>query len=132
MKFEIPCKHPLQANLALGCKLLWQLIAEPNHPVSQILKLKYLKNQSIKSFIPDKAPKGTQAWKLCSKGIEFFRSHLYRIPGNGKNTLLWIDKVMGHPPLTENNEISELRIWLHTKGIRKIEDISGWDSKGNW
>ena len=39
---------------------------------------------------------------------------------------------MGHPPLTENNEISEIRIWLQSKGIWKIEDISGWDSKGDW
>lgn len=39
---------------------------------------------------------------------------------------------MGHPPLAEVNEISELRAWLHVKGIRKIEDISEWDSHGNW
>ena len=39
---------------------------------------------------------------------------------------------MGHPPLAEVNEISELRAWLHAKGIWKIEDISGWDSNGNW
>lgn len=39
---------------------------------------------------------------------------------------------MGHPPLTKVNKIYELRAWLHAKGIRKIEDISDWDSNGNW
>jgi len=39
---------------------------------------------------------------------------------------------MGHFPLTENKEISEIRDWLRAKGIRKIEDISEWDSNGNW
>jgi hypothetical protein len=108
-------RDPLHANLAMGCKLLWQLYAEPNHPVSQIFKIKYLKNQSIKHFTVEKNPKGTQAWKLCSRGIEFFRSYLYRIPGNGKNTTLWRDSVMGHPPLAEVNEISELRAWLQQR-----------------
>ena len=41
-------RDPLHANLAMSCKLLWQLYVEPNNPVSQIFKLKYLKNQSIK------------------------------------------------------------------------------------
>jgi len=80
----------------------------------------------------EKNPKGSLAWNLFSRGIEFFRSYLYRIPGNGKNTMLWRDNIMGHPPLAEVNEISELRAWLHVKGIRKIEDISEWDSHGNW
>eukprot|EP00253_Pinus_taeda_P005923 PITA_05923 len=136
---DLQIRDPLQENLALGFKLLWKLFAEPNHPISQILKIKYLKNQSIKSFIPEKVPKGTQAWKLCNKGIKIFRSHMYRIPGNGKITLLWRDRFMGHPPLTKNNEILELRFWLHTKAIWKIEDISvhkgnedswGWGKTG--
>ena len=54
-------RDPLHANLAMGCKLLWQLYAEPNHPVSQIFKIKYLKNQSIKHFTMEKNPKGTLA-----------------------------------------------------------------------
>eukprot|EP00253_Pinus_taeda_P020349 PITA_20349 len=89
----------VHANLALGCKLLWKLHAEPSHPVSQIFKLKYLNNQSLKTYNMEKSPKGTQVWKLCNRSIDFFRSHLYLIPGNGKNTKLWRDSVMGHRPL---------------------------------
>ena len=120
-------RDPVNANLAMGCKLLWQLHAEPDHPVSQIFKLKYLKRQSIKTYSMEKSPKGTQAWKLCNRGIEFFRTYLYRIPGNGKNTMLWSDSVMGHRPLSKTNEISEIREWLQSNGIRKIFDIYGWD-----
>eukprot|EP00253_Pinus_taeda_P009325 PITA_09325 len=125
-------RDPKQANLALGCKLLWQLISEPTHPISQVLNLKYLRNRSIISFNPVSSPKGTQAWRLCCKGIDFFRTHLYKIPGNGKKTLLWRDRIMGHPPLSDINEITDLRVWLRSKGIRKIEDIAEWDNKGNW
>ena len=39
---------------------------------------------------------------------------------------------MGHPPLAENNEISEIREWLIAKGIRKTKDIFDWDRVGNW
>lgn len=105
-------RDPGQANVALGCKMLWQLCVEPNHPVSKILHEKYLKNRSIMSYKPEKHPKGTQAWKLCVKGIEFFRSELYRIPGNGKNTNLWKDRIMGHQPLNQKAEIAEIRDWL--------------------
>eukprot|EP00253_Pinus_taeda_P028484 PITA_28484 len=125
-------RDPQQENLALGCKLLWQLITEPMHPISQLLKLKYLQNQSITSFNPVLSPRGMQAWRLCCKGIEFFRNHLYKIPGNGKNILLWRDQIMGHPPLSTINEIVDLRAWLSSKGTRKIEDIAEWDNKGNW
>jgi len=39
---------------------------------------------------------------------------------------------MGHPPLSEINEIADLRAWLRSRGIRKIEDIVEWDDDGNW
>lgn len=39
---------------------------------------------------------------------------------------------MGHRPLIEKMEIAEIRDWLRAKGIRKIEDLSEWDSNGNW
>eukprot|EP00253_Pinus_taeda_P028787 PITA_28787 len=72
-------RDPLQANLALGCKILWQLISEPMHPISQILIHKYLRNRSIITFNPASSPKGTLAWRLCCRGIDFFRMHLYKL-----------------------------------------------------
>eukprot|EP00253_Pinus_taeda_P018086 PITA_18086 len=129
---DLQIRDPLQANLALGCKILWQLISEPMHPISQILIHKYLRNRSIITFNPASSPKGTLAWRLCCGGIDFFRMHLYKVPGNGKKTWLWKDRIMGHPPLSEKNEIAELRVWLRSRRIRKIEDIVEWDDDGNW
>lgn len=74
-----PSSHPVNANTALGWKLLWHLCLEANHPVSEIFKKKYLKYPTIMNYKEEKHPKGMQAWKLCVKGMEFFRSHLYSI-----------------------------------------------------
>lgn len=125
-------RESTHANIAMGCKILWQLHTEPNHSISQIIKLKYINNQSLKHFSTEKTPKDSLAWTLCSRGIEFFRTFLYRIPGNGRNTKLWSDKIMGHPPLAEVKEMDEIIAWLIEKGIWKLEDISDWDNNGNW
>eukprot|EP00253_Pinus_taeda_P002669 PITA_02669 len=125
-------RDPLQANLAMGCKILWQITSEPMHPTSQIFIHKYLRNRSITTFNPASSPKGTLAWRLCCRGLDFFRMHLYKVPGNGKTTWLWKDRIMGHPPLSEKNEIAGIRAWLRSRGIRKIEDIVEWDEDGNW
>eukprot|EP00253_Pinus_taeda_P005327 PITA_05327 len=71
-------RDPLQANLAMGCKILWQITSEPKHPNSQIFIHKYLRNRSISSFIPSSSHKGTLAWRLCCRGLEFFKTHLTR------------------------------------------------------
>ena len=39
---------------------------------------------------------------------------------------------MGHQPLKQKAEIVEIRAWLRARGIKKIEDITEWDNKGNW
>jgi hypothetical protein len=75
--------------------------------------------------------KGTTIWNLCTRGWEFFKDHLYRIPGNGRRTWLWEDKIMGLQPLKLAPEIVDLRAWLIQQGIHKLEDISSWDADGN-
>eukprot|EP00253_Pinus_taeda_P024453 PITA_24453 len=125
-------RDPLQANLAMGCKILWQITSEPLHPTSQIFIHKYLRNSPIATFNPTSSPKGTLAWRLCCRGLDFFRSHLYKVPGNGKTIWLWKDRIMGHPLLSEKNEIAGIRAWLRARRIRKIEDIVEWDEDGKW
>jgi len=75
---------------------------------------------------------GTLTWNLCRKSISSFSKQLYRIPGNGEKTFLWKDRIMNSPPLNSHTEIRDIRNWLHEAGIRKLNDISEWDSKGNW
>jgi hypothetical protein len=67
-----------------------------------------------------------------SPGLDFFQIYLYRIPGNGKKTLIWKDNIMGHPPLENSEEIKEIREWLTQRDFIKLADISSWDATGNW
>jgi len=39
---------------------------------------------------------------------------------------------MGHDPLAENKEITELREWLESMGINSIYELSKWDHHGDW
>ena len=76
------------ANLALGGKFLWQLYVDKNHHVSKIFRMKYLKEGSMRNLTSSSTPSGTIIWNLCRKGIDKFKQHLYRIPGNGNKICL--------------------------------------------
>ena len=80
----------------------------------------------------ENTPKGSITWNLCRKGLEFFVHHLYRIPGNGRQTFLWDDKINGHAPLNSYFSIIEIKNWLMNKGIYRLVDITSWDANGNW
>ena len=77
-------RDPSLANLALGGKLLWQLYAEKNHPVSKIFRMKYLNGGSLRKITTSSSPASTSIWNLCRKGLDKFNQQLYRIPRNGK------------------------------------------------
>jgi hypothetical protein len=100
-------RDPTLANLTLGGKILWTLIHEPTHPVSVTLRAKYGVNKSLSNLQCDSSVNCTQVWKLCCKSSNFFKKSVYRIPGNGKRTLLWLDSIMGREPLAENVDIAD-------------------------
>ena len=74
------------SNLAMGGKLLWQLFSNKKHPVSQIFWKKYLHGGTLRNIQMENTPKVSITWNLCRKGLRFFTQHLYRIPGNGRQT----------------------------------------------
>jgi hypothetical protein len=76
--------------------------------------------------------KGTLIWNLCRPGLDFFQNYLYRIPGNGKKTLIWRDNIMDHPPLENSGGIKGICEWLSQHDFIKLADISSWDVSGNW
>ena len=88
-------KRPVLANIALGGKILWKLYSNNSHPVSQLLRKKYLKGASMRNLQIDSVPKVTLLWNLCRKGFEFFQKQLNRVPENVKTTLIWTNKIMG-------------------------------------
>eukprot|EP00253_Pinus_taeda_P032328 PITA_32328 len=125
-------RDPGLANLALGGKILWTLFSNSKHPVSQVIKEKYLKGSSLRNIQIDNNIKGTSIWHLYRRGIEFFQKHLYRIPGNGKNMMLWQDTIMGQLLLSKNEAIKEIGNWLIQQGILTLADISTWEDSRKW
>eukprot|EP00253_Pinus_taeda_P033411 PITA_33411 len=128
----IQIRDPALSNQTLGCKILWKIYSDPSHQISETLIAKYAQGISLRHLSPDNTTAGTSTWNLCRKSISSLRKHLYRIPGNGEETLLWKDRIMNRPPLSSHAEIRDIRKWLHDARIRNLNDISEWDNKGNW
>jgi hypothetical protein len=100
--------------------------------VSNLLRKKYLNGASMRNLQAKNTSKGTLIWNLCHCGLDSFQKHLFRIPGNGKRTMLWQDNIMGNAPLNDSKDIKEIHEWLTQCGINKVADISAWDDSGSW
>jgi hypothetical protein len=70
-------RDPELANLALGVKIVWNLYENHKHPVSNLLKKKYLIGASMRNLQAVNIPKGTLIWNLCRHGLEPFQKHLF-------------------------------------------------------
>jgi ribonuclease HI/exonuclease III len=125
-------RDPSLVNLAMGGKLLWQMAHEPKHPTNNTLLSKYARNSSYRNLQFDPTVNSTQVWKLCCKSSTFFNNSLYRVPGNGKRTYIWQDRIMGSEPLEANQDIADIREWLTRTGKIRLYDISMWDCRGDW
>ena len=122
------------SNMALGGKIIWQLYSDKHHPVSKIFWKKYLKGGPLRNIKIANSPSGTTIWNLCRKGFDKIQSQLYRIPGNGKKTLLWEDKILGNLPLSSINSLSEIKAWLSNKGFLRLANnlYMGWRWDLGW
>eukprot|EP00253_Pinus_taeda_P007191 PITA_07191 len=125
-------RDPSFINKSLGGKLLWKIISDPSHPISIILQSKYSDKEVIRKMQIQSTAASSQVWRLCCKSSEFFKKHMYRIPGNGKSTQLWKDRIMGKDPLAEREDIAELRNWLERAGVNRVYDLASWDERGEW
>eukprot|EP00253_Pinus_taeda_P028283 PITA_28283 len=114
-------RDPSFINKSLGGKLLCKIISDPSHPISIILQSKYSDKEAIRKMQIQSTAASSQVWRLCCKSSEFFKKHMYRIPGNGKSTQLWKDRIMGKDPLVEREDIAELRNWLERAGVNRIQ-----------
>ena len=92
-------RDPRLTKLSLGGKILWKLHTDSKHPVSKILRFKYMRGESLCSLQEINVQNRSVTWNLCRKSHDFFKSRLYRISGRGNKTLLWKDSIMGNPPL---------------------------------
>ena len=60
---------------------------------------KYLKRGNLSYLQIIDIPKGSITCILYRRGLELFHHQLYRIPRNGRKTLLWDNKIKGNTPL---------------------------------
>eukprot|EP00253_Pinus_taeda_P005951 PITA_05951 len=125
-------RDPSFINKSLGGKLLWKIISDPSHSISIILQSKYSDKEAIRKMQIQSTAASSQVRRLCCKSSEFFKKHMYRIPGNGKSTQLWKDRIMGKDLLAEREDIAELRNWLERAGVNRVYDLASWDERGEW
>ena len=100
-------------NLAMGTKLLWQLVSGRSSCSKKVLWKKYFSGQRLRCL--DNNPphnKGSPIYRLCLKVLDHFRSLLYWIPGNGKKINVWEDSILGDEPLGKNHELQNVKQWL--------------------
>ena len=119
------------ASLAMSGKLIWKLFVDKKHPVSIMFRMKYLKGGSLRNITSTNTPTSSAIWNSCMKGFDFFNQQLFRVPGNGKGTLLWEDKIFGKPSLSYVIQLSEIMNWEKNKGLLRLADICIWDNDGN-
>ena len=94
--------------------------------------MKYLKGAPLRSISYANTPPGTSIWNSCRKSFGFFTQQLFRIPENGKSTLLWNDKISGNPALSSFLPLTEILNWATNKGLIRLADFCIWDHSGNW
>ena len=85
------------------------VFSNKKHPVSHLFWKKYLHGGTLINIQMENTLKGSIIWNLCRKSLEFFVQHLFQIPGNGRQTFLWDDKINGHAPLNSDNSINEFK-----------------------
>jgi hypothetical protein len=114
-------------NLALGAKLLWNLVSgKPTWSKKEIWK-KYFHGPRIKCLDrPANMAKGSPIFNLCLKSLRLFKPNLTWIPGNRKKINIWEDSVLGDPPLSSMEGLDQTKILDAIPSLINLWDISVW------
>eukprot|EP00253_Pinus_taeda_P014894 PITA_14894 len=122
-------------NLALGSKILWNIVAGKISWSKKVLWKKYFHGQHLRSLdhLP-KTIKGAPILKLCIAALEHFSSNLYWIPSNGKKIRIWEDQILGDQPLHHIEGLANIKLWLQSNNMETLWDISTWteDAGRRW
>eukprot|EP00253_Pinus_taeda_P035966 PITA_35966 len=120
-------------NLALGTKLLWDIVSGKLSWSKKVLWRKYFHGKRLRCLDqPPRTSKGSPIFKLCIKAMEHFSNKLYWIPGNGKQIRIWDDPILGDQPLSQMEELSNIKDWLQARNLNTLWDISSWTEDGLW
>ena len=100
-------------NLAMGGKILWNMITGKRTWSKQILGKKYFKGDKERCLEkPTKTQKGSPIFTLCKRALPHFIPKLTWIPGNGAKIKIWDDYIMGDQPLNQLNDLKNIKTWL--------------------
>jgi hypothetical protein len=93
-------RDPGLSNLAMGAKILWNLVSRKNDWWKRILQKKYLVGSRLRCLDQRHSlDSGSPIGKLLSASIPLIQSQLTWIPGNGRKILIGADNIMGKQPL---------------------------------
>ena len=122
-------------NLAMGGKILWNMITGKRTWSKKILQKKYFTGDKERCLEkPTKVQKGSPIFSLCKRALPYFISKLMWIPGNGEKIRIWEDSILGDHPLNELNDLENIKAWLLAKNCSTLWDISSWNNndKESW
>jgi ribonuclease HI/exonuclease III len=116
-------------NLAMGCKLLWQMITGKRTWSKQVLRKKYFRGDRDRCLErPPKGTKGSPIFLLCLRALSLFQANLTWIPGNGAKIRILEDSILGEPPLKGFRDIQNIGEWLSANNFKTLWDISLWNN----
>ena len=111
-------------NLAIGAKLLWNMLDSKPSWCSKVLKTKYLPGLRLRCLEGEQLKaKGSSIYRLCKKILPHFIEKLHWIPGNGKEIKIWQDSIQGKPP----PRLPRLQQWMEDRGMSTLWSISEWE-----
>ena len=117
-------------NLALGSKLLWNIVSGNPSWSKRVLWKKYFHVQRLRCLDqPPRISKGSPVFKLFLTALKLFSHKLYWILGNGKKIKIWEDSILGDQPLNHMEELVNIRVWLQASNMKILWDISNWKDK---
>eukprot|EP00253_Pinus_taeda_P032784 PITA_32784 len=120
--------HNLAAqNLALGSKILRNLVSGNSSWSKRVIWKKYFQGQCLRCLDnPLRTLKGSSIFNLCSADMEHFCHYLYWIPCNGRKIKIWEDSILSDPPLIQMEGLANIKAWLQSYNLHSLWDISTW------
>jgi hypothetical protein len=131
---DLGIRDPGLSNLAMGEKILWNLVSGENDWWKRILQKKYLVGNKLRCLDQRHSlDSGSPIGNLLSTSIPLIQSQLTWIHGNGRKILIGEDNIMGKQPLWQHIHLRPLINWLNLQGKKYISYISSWSADtGDW
>ena len=115
-------------NLAMGGKILWNMITGKRTWSKQIIRKKYFRGDKERCLEkPTKVQKGSPIFSLCKRALPYFTTKLTWIPGNRTKIRIWEDSILRYQPLNESIDLGNIKAWLQSKNCSTLWDISSWN-----